>query len=558
MPLPFKIGSPPTVDFSDYKNSYQAVYNALVADGNITSDGSLVLGDANEYLSLKFTNQTLDGPFVKLYVHADKVGSPAFNVSCDLYPDNGSGDPDLNNKLATGTVVAASSFPTTARLVQFTFLVPYATALLTTYHVVFKASAAGSSSNNVRFYKDSGGAMQSATNVNTGVRAFGSGTWTFPGTVDVLRCVLMSEHANLWAVAVDKTNNKYRIYKSEDSGATWTEISSTSAFACASTGGYKTTQVVESVSTTAAYQPRLIVMQVGATDSVAFITHNITPAATTWGAGSSASGMVLNTDAVSNRPLHTGYRTDGAFWVAHQGSTETIMGAPRRRLKLRNLVSGAQADVAGSANSPIANTLPGTATHYDLRLAFMDMEDRFHVFYSTSDDNNIQHRVLNADNTFSTINQIGSTPAVCSNTSAYPIGLGCNYFKNNEWRIAIMYLDSTSGTIKVAHCKAADSATASSWTTEQISTDTPEVITSNLGFLSGDSQQSGQLIAVYVKSDDTIWRTQDQGNGNWTAPVQIRSGQSVQGISGFLTARNLNFMYLDTTPTPDELKFDRL
>lgn len=558
MPLPFKIGSPPTVDFSDYKNSFQAVYNALNSDGNITSDGSLVLGDANEYLGLKLTVNVLTGPLVKLYVHADKVGSPTFNVSCDLYPDDGSGNPDLNNKLSSGAIVSAASFPTTARLVQFTFLTPYTLVTATTYHVVFKASAAGNSSNNLRFYKDSGGVFIDASGVNTGIRAFGSGTWTFPGTADVLRCVLLSEHANLWAVAVDKTNNKYRIYKSTDSGATWSEISGASAFSCASTSGYKTTQVFESVSTTASYQPRLIVMQVGATDSVAFITHNITPNAATWGAGSSASGMLLNTDVVSNRPLHSGYRSDGAFWVAHQGATETVMGAARRRVKIKDVAGIAVGDVVGSANSPISGTEPGTSTHYDLRLAFMDAEGRFHIFYSTSDNNNIQHRVLNADNTFSTINQIGSTPAVCSNTSAYPIGLGCNYFKNNEWRIAIMYLDSTSGTIKVAHCAASGSATAANWTIEQISTDTPEVTTSNLGFLSADSQQSGQLIAVYVKSDDTIWRTQDQGNGNWTAPVQVRSGQSVQGVSGFLTTQNLNFMYLDTSPTPDELKFDRL
>lgn len=557
MPLPFKIVDVNTATFSDYRNSFQAVYNAIIPMRNHLSDGSITLGHLTEYIDWKFVADNA-GPLLRVFVHADKVGSPTFNVSVNLYADDGSGNPDLNNKLSTGITVPASSFPTTARLVMWTFLLPYDLLTSPAYHVVFKASAQGDSSNNVRFYKDSGGTIVGATSVNAGTRPFGSSTWTYPGTVDIIRGVLYVEHVNLWAVAIDKTNNKIRIYKSTDSGATWSEISATGAPSCSTTSGLKSVNVQEGQSSL--YEPRLVVVSNTGTVEATFSTHRITPnASDDWGSDGGGGLSALNIDVAGNTPRGSGRRSNSDKLVAHQGLTEIVMGAARRRLKIQKFAGNdATYDVVGSANSPAANTSPGTATHYDLRLAFMDMEDRFHVFYSTSDNNNIQHRVLNADDTFSTINQIGSTPAVCSNASAYPIGLGCNYYKNNEWRIVIMYLDSTSGTIKVAHCKASDSATASAWTIEQISTDTPEVTTSNLGFLSADSQQSGQLIAVYVKSDDTIWRTQDQGNGNWTAPVQVRSGQSVQGISGFLTARNLNFMYLDTSPTPDELKFDRL
>lgn len=559
MPLPFKIVDVNTATWSDYKNSFCAVYSALGDAFNVTSDGSLVLGDTNEYLSFRFTNDMFTGPLVVIYVYADKVGSPTFNISCNLHPDNGSGNPDLATTLATGTVVPAASLFTTARLMRFSFLLPYTPSQSTDYHIVFKASAAGSGSNNVRFYKDSGGAMTGLASTNTGVRAFGSGTWTFPGTVDVLRCALFAENPELWAVAIDKTNNKIRIYKSIDTGATWSEISSASAPSCVTTSGLKTIQVTQQLRVVAtSYRPAVFVrFLVGATDA-ALYSHNITPSATTWQADiSSDSVFATSTDVAGNTPLHYGKRLNNEAATVVQGTTETVMGAARRRVKMIS-PSGALVDVVGSANSPLASTLPGTATHYDVRLAFMDAEDRFHIFYSTSDSNQIQHRVLNADNTFSTINTIGSTPAVCSNTSAYPIGLGCNYYKNNEWRIAIIYLDSTSGTIKVAHCKSADSATASSWTIEQISTDTPEVTTSNLGFLSPDAEQAGQLIAFYVKSDDTLWMTKDNGTGTWSTPVQWRSGQAVAGISGFSTARNLNFQYLNTAPATDELQFDRL
>lgn len=558
MPLPFKIVDVNTATWSDYKNSFCAVYNALHQDYNIVSDGSLVLGDANEYLSFRFTNNTFVGPLTAIYVHADKAGSPTFNILCSLHPDNGSGSPDLATTLATGTTVPAASLFTTARLMQFSFLIPYTPALSTTYHIVFKASAVGSGSNNVRFYKDSGGSMLNMVSINTGVRAFGSGSWTFPGTADVLRCAILAEYPELWAVAIDKTNNKIRIYKSTDTGATWSEISSASAPSCITTNGLKTVQVTQQLRTTSSYLPAVFVRFPVGASTAALYSHNITSNATVWqGDITSDSVGVMNADVASNRPFYHGRRLNNESATVVQGETETVMGAARRRVKMTS-PSGAIADVVGSANTPLANTLPSTATHYDLRLAFMDPEDRFHIFYSTSDSNQIQHRVLNADNTFSTINTVGSTAAVCSNTSAYPIGLGCNYYKNNEWRIAIIYLDSTSGTIKVAHCKAADSATASSWTIEQISTDTPEVTTSNLGFLSPDAEQAGQLIAFYVKSDDTLWMTKDNGTGTWSTPVQWRSGQAVAGISGFSTARNLNFQYLNTAPATDELQFDRL
>lgn len=559
MPLPFKIGSPPTVDFSDYKNSYMAVYNAIIPMRNHLSDGSITFGHLTEYIDWKFVAD-FAGPLLRVFVYADKVGSPTFNVSVNLYADDGSGNPDLNNRLSVGVVVPAASFPSTARLVMWTFLLPHDLNTTATYHVVFKASAAGDALNNLRFYKDSGGTIVGATSVNAGTRAFGSSTWSYPGTVDIIRGVLYVEHTNLWTVALDKTNNKIRIYKSTDGGATWSEISASVAPLCSTGSGLKSIHVVESQLSN--YEPTLVAASNTGTGPVdaTFSAHRITPnASNDWSSEGGGALSALNADVAGNIPRGFGRRSNTDRLVAHQGLTETVMGSARRRLKIQKFAgSNATYDVVGSANSPAANTLPGTATHYDLRLALLDMEDRFHVFYSTSDNNNVQHRVLNPDDTFATINQIGSTPAVCSNASAYAIGLGCNYYKNNEWRIAIMYLDSTSGTIKVAHCKAADSATASSWTIEQISADTPEVTTSNLGCLSADSQQSGQLIAIYVKSDGTIWRTQDQGNGNWTAPVQIRSGQSVAAISAFLTAQNLNFMYLDTSPTPDELKFDRL
>lgn len=571
MPLPFKIGSPPTVDFSDYKNSFMAVYSAIDPLRNNVSDGSLALGHSYEYVDWRFDIDTVNSyPLLRAYIHADKVGSPTFNVSLNLYADDGSGNPDLNNKLSSGVTVPASAFPTTARLMLFAFVAPVANIVdATNYHPVFKASAQGDVSNHVRIYKDSGGTLTGANSSNAGTRPFGSSTWTYPGTPDIIRGALYREDnrsgevppspPTLWTVVIDKTNNKIRIYKSLDGGATWSEISASVAPSCSTTSGLKSVSIQETQSSL--YEPALVVASNTGTVDATFSTHRITPGIVSndWGSESGGSLSFLNADVAGNTPRGFGRRVGSDKLIACQGNTETVMGQARRRVKMKQFYgSTILADVVGSANSPIAGTLPGTATHYDLRFALMDLEDRFHIFYSNSDDNNIQHRVLNADDTFSTINTIGSTPAVCSNTSAYPIGLGCNYYKNNEWRIAIMYLDSTSGTIKVAHCKAADSATASSWTIEQISTDTPEVTTSNLGFLSADSQQSGQLIAVYVKSDDTIWRTQDQGNGNWTAPVQVRSGQSVQGIAGYLTARNLNFMYLDTTPTPDELKFDRL
>lgn len=569
MPLPFKIVDVNTATWSDYKNSFSAVYPALVAMKNPTSDGSLVLGHTNEYLDLK-AELAAGNPFslLRFYVYADKVGSPIFNVTLNAYADDGSGNPDLNNKIGSGTTIPASAFSTTARLMLFTFPLPPSIAATLT-HYVFKASAQGDASNNVRFYKDSGGSLfNSQGSPNTGARAFGSSTWTYPGTADILRGAAIFEDNSvvvggvgsspvLWALVVDKAGNKYRMYKSTDVGATWSEIDSGTAPATSSTSGHKTIQVIEGLS--AAYAPIVSVGTVSSGSSLASSDHEIGPGSTGWGSGPlNLGGLSINQDGAGNTPFYYGLRSNRDALACYQGATETVMGAARRRIKVAVVGVSSSVDVVGSANSPIAGTLPATATHHDHRLSFVDAEDRLHIFWSTSDSNQIQHRVLNADNTFSSINTIGSSPAVCSNTSAYPIGLGCSYFKNNEWRIAFPYLDSTSGTIKVAHCKASDSATASSWTIEEVSTDAPEVTTSNLGFVVSDAIQGSKLLVFYVKSDDTVWMTHDGGTGSWVAPVQWRSGLNVQGISGFLGAKNLNMQFLDTAPATDELKFDRL
>lgn len=571
MPFPLKIVDVNTATWSDYKNSFCAVYSALLPMKNSVSDGSLTIGHANEYIDLKAESSIAVGvaqPLIRLYVHADKVGNPSFNVTLNAYADDGSGNPDFNNKISSGTTVAAASFSTTAKLMLFTFPMPPSinNALV---HYVFKASAAGDASNHVRFYKDAGGSLSNSQgSPNTGTRAFASGTWSYPGTADILRCALIFEDFNfsiggpvLWAVAVDKTNNKLRLYRSLDNGLTWSEIDSATAPSSATSAGLKSIQVSEGLG--ASYFPTLTVATItGSTGSsgVATHVHEIMPGSVAgWGGGPASWGtLTINENGAGITPMHCELRSNRDTLLCYQGATETVMGAARRRVKLAVFGIGSAFDPVGSANSPIAGTLPGTATHYDLRMAFTDAEDRLHIFWSTSDTNNIQHRVLNPDNTFSTINTIGTTAAVCSNTSAYPVGLGGSYFKNNEWRIAFPYLDSTSGTIKVAHCKAADSATASAWTIEQVSTDTPEVTTSNLGFVAPDAMQGSKLVLFYVKSDDTVWMSHDGGTGTWTAPTQWRSGILVAGISGFLSAKNLMMQYLDTAPATDELKFDRL
>lgn len=569
MPLPFKIVDVSTATWSDYKNSFCAVYPALWYMRNPTSDGSLTLGHSNEYIDLKAEFAVgATHPLLRFYVYADKVGSPTFNVTLNAYADDGSGNPDLNNKIGVGTTIQATAFSTTAKLMLFTFPAPPGIVAQLT-HYVFKASAAGDASNHVRFYKDAGGSLiNSQGSPNTGTRAFGSGTWSYPGTADILRCAVIFEDNSvvtggnflspvLWTVAVDKTSNKIRLYKSTDNGVTWSEIDAATALSTSSTSGQKTIQVVEGLS--AAYLPIVSIGTVSSSSGLGSADHEIIPGASGWGSGPLNLGSLnIAQDGAGNTPFYYGLRSNRDALACYQGAAETVMGASRRRIKVAVVGTNNSVDVVGSANSPVAGTLPGTATHYDHRLSFVDAEDRLHIFWSASDTNNIQHRVLNADNTFSTINAIGSDPAVCSNTSAYPIGLGCSYFKNNEWRIAFPYLDSTSGAIKVAHCKAADSATASAWTIEQVSTDTPEVTTSNLGFVTADAMQGSKLILFYIKSDDTVWMTNDGGVGTWTAPIQWRSGISVAGISGFLSAKNLMMQYLDTAPATDELKFDRL
>lgn len=536
--------------FSDFKNSLIGPFPRVSQVAQNTDNGSpRAIGDvAGNQKQAQSFQVTADGELTSVDVYVGgKTGSPTDFIMIKIYSDS-SGTP--GTLLATGTSIPMANLTTAYKFARSVFFLPIAVVVSTTYWIVAERSGAANASNYCLWQSNSTNPYASG---KMSVFNGSASTWSdySSGTTDA-RFKANIRVAGRYQPCVDKTNNKVRMFKSVDGGNTWSEQDSANALSLSSTSNFK------SISAQAADTQIRINAIISATALNVLRFDTATDLWTTSVLGDAST--TLNTNVSGAAPALYGFRPNVAIQniQVYNGANETVMGAPRRRVKMSRgpTFQTTEFDVAGSANTPDV-TLPGTAVDHDLRAFVMDGNEVAHIFWTQSDDSSIRHRQFNTDNTFSTTNTIGASPAVTSNTSAYPVGIPTGYYRNDDWYIAIPYVDS--GVLKVARCLASGAATASNWTITSVITATIETTNSNPAVLIADNEQGGKLFLIYTKSDGKLYYTHDQATDSWVSEQELHPGtKTVGAISGGVLLDAIGITYLDTAPTPDDLKFDSL
>jgi hypothetical protein len=543
----------------DFKNTAIGPFSAIKMEGyTVISASNTALGSNvnNEKKGQSFLNTT-EGLLDCVELAVAKTGSPTDSLIIDICAN------DVNKPgtvLATSNAVAGVNFITGAfnSFFRFSFFSPVVLAANTTYWVVLRRTGAFNASN---YYIWS---HYGTGDVYTGgsFQSYAAGNWTTGGTADTVFKVKIATDI-LYQPLVDKTNSKIRMFKSADDGHTWAEQDSANAPVILNTSNLKSISALE-------IDTKIAIARLSAANTLALTPFNTVTDLWEANISTNANLSAVNTNVSGVAPFLAGFRladlasgSSSDYVLAWNGATQSVSGNARRRIKLcrraASVWNSTPYDVVGSANTP-DTTLPGGALHHDLRAVLVDGLGDFHVFYTRTDTNQIQHRVFKNNNTFTTINVLGSTPAVASNTSPYAIGIPTNYFKDGEWYIAIPYIDSTTSTLKVARCKASISDVASNWTIQEASTHTPESSLSNPSILAADGIQGSRLWLFFTETDRKLYFTNDNGTGVWDDTLEWNSmaTKTVAAISAQAAAERVSIVYQNDSPTPDEINYDEV
>lgn len=537
--------------FPDFKNSPIGPFAKIVQELQDTDNSTLEnigFNTTNRKLAQSFQVSSA-GDLASIDIHIAKVNSPTDFITVELYSDS-AGSP--GTLLATGTTISAAALSTTRRYWKSTFFLAPALLTSTTYWIVVGRSGSLDATNRGVWSVNS-----TAPYANGELKSFNDAVGWESETGDA-RFKVNVKSSGRYLPCVDKANNKIRMFKSVDGGNTWSEQDSANA------PDISTTAETKSIS---AFQIDNLIAVCRATSTTGFSIFRYNTSSDTWGTSFTSSTSVnLNTNVSGATPLLMSFKfleTNWDYVVAYNGATETVMGNARRRVKVKRRGSSAAwpaapgYDLVGSPNTPDLTTFPGTAVDHDLRTALMDGNGVWHGFWTQSDDSNLRHRQYNEDQTFSTANLIGSTPLTTSNSAAYSVGQPVNYYRNGEWHIAVPV--ETSGALKVGRVRAADAATAASWTNTTVLASGAETANSNPAVLVADNEQGGKLFLIYTKTDGKLYYTHDQGNDLWVAEQELHPGtKTVGAISGGVMVDSIGVCYLDTAPATDDLKFDSL
>lgn len=531
--------------FPDFKNSFIGPFAKIIQEAQETENGlTVVLGSTTSAKSAQSFQTATAGELASVDLFLTKIGSPTDSITVGLYSDN-AGEP--GTLLASGVTIPPSRVAGVARYVKSTFVMPYPLTVGSTYWIQAEKLGSGSGTNHYTWLRHSSGPYGSGE-----LKQFTT-VWT--GSLGDAKFKINISIAGRYQPCVDKINNKVRMFKSTDGGDTWSEQNSANAPTITSTANTRTIS--------AAQQDNLIAVILPETTTF-YKVFRFNTSSDLWETSSwaSSSSVSVNTNVSGAAPLPFAYRPFAAtntYAAAYNGAVETVMGSPRRRVKVKRTATASPGyDLIGSPNTADLTTLPGTAVDYDLRAALHDGNGIWHCWWTQSDDSNLRHRSFDPDaTTFATLNLMGSTPAVTSNSAAYPVGVPTNYYRSGEWYLAIPYVDS--GALKVSRVKAIDAATAANWTNTTVLASGAESTNSNPAVLVADNEQGGKLFLIYTKTDGKFYYTHDQANDLWVTEQELHPGtKTVGAISGGVMVDSIGVCYLDTAPATDDLKFDSL
>ena len=224
--------------------------------------------------------------------------------------------------------------------------------------------------------------------------------------------------------------------------------------------------------------------------------------------------------------------------LAYQGATQSVMGTAYNRVKLHqyNVTTATWTgpfDVQGSANSPAANTLPGTQAAYVVQGVVRGSGSRCHVVYGN--DFTVQQRTWNAAAT----GTFGAVTVISGGTDqawhARGVGRPCAFALPTTTGLAVPYAPYTTSTFKVARCTDSASASlAANWTQELVTNLKARGSETTLydavpGFVCADPAGDRVWCWLVESTDAALAYTNDRGAqpGAWTDPTRWKEGADV-------------------------------
>lgn len=536
--------------WSDFKSTPFGPFPRIVqvAQALSPTSGNQAIGStAQPKLAQSFIAE--DGELFSADFQLRRVNTPTDEVTFEIYEDNS--DMPTGALVATGSILPANRLTGVGSWRRTVFFQPPATTPGTKYWFVLGRTGALGIHSYALDYR------LSNPYASGKLMAFNGTTWADVTDSDASFKVNFRVEGR-YQLGIDKTNNKVRMFKSTDSGNTWSEMDASNAPGISSTVNLK--------SINAQVFDKLIYVY-GITSGTRFDRQQFNTETDTWGTQQDGdTSTVISTNISGAAPIHGSFRiTAGPAGrppniVVYNGAKETVMGSDRDRIKMsRGPTYGAEIDVVGSGNTPDA-TLPGTAVNHHFRAGLLDPDDVIHFFWTQSDDSNVRHRQWNVNDTFSTANLLGSTPATTSNSVAYSISLPANYYRDDAWNIALPVVASDSNSINMLQVPRDSASTQNAWASTVAVSQGIEVSTSNPCVVVPDNEQGGRLYLFFVGTDDKLYFTHDGGNDIWRPAEEFRPGVSktITALSAMVGIDDVGIVWLDTVPTPDAILFDRL
>lgn len=530
------IGDTTQGPWSDNLNAQQAPMKSLARITQLTvgtSTGGVGNNAANEGKGQKFT-AVADGKLIRTRFAVVKVGTPTDSVVCKLYDDNAGAPGTL---LATSLAVQAVSVPTSVAVIPFEFSVPPTLTNGNVYYAILFRTGSLDAVNNYSVAGDNANPYAGGHIVRRSNSA-----WVNHTSED---CVFTTEQetTNWYKFEIDRDNAKLQAFRSTDNGANWTEQDGANAPAVANAAG----------RFACAVQRKGASFYVVLLDTIHVMkkAFPFDSGSNTWG---SATSRTFSTGSVSTPmqfgvnvgdvgPVFHNYREFGVGeglvagtldWSIFQSVAERISGVRYRRI--RQQFGSSEPYLTGS----------GLTVHYDLRSQVADWRDWFYVFYTKSDSTQIQVATVASNSTTPTIVG-GLTVSAVDQATKYPLGQGCNFWRDGVNYVAVPYVDGAN--IKVLYCESGTAAnTAANWLSTTAAAVTAESNTSNPGFLVADNEQGGKLFLFYV--DDTTGDlnfVHDDGTFTWSEPITFYDDGDVAGCAGSLSDGTIGMLIRDSS-----------
>jgi hypothetical protein len=367
---------------------------------------------------------------------------------------------------------------------------------------------------------------------------------------------------DLYAFFIDATANKVRAYRSTDRGHTWTEQDATNAPASGTTAATRSIDGTQNGAT-------VYLSNILSSSSVNVLVFDM--GSDTWQTAIAGPTITLSLTG-RDAGCYTVHLVCPVFFgdlvLLYQGADQTVMGTAYARTKVHTYDVGTSTwagpfDVHGSADAPLANTLPGDQSHH--RPYGIASGAYVHLFYGDSATQDIRQRPLDigGPNFLGAAGGmvIGGTDNVTDNGVGMPTALVVNTLLS----LVLPYAPAASASCKVARCgNSIFSENTGNWVQETVADFAGKGATSGSGVVGtpGTASSDGAKAWVWLvaSADQALFYADDDAAGAWTDPTPWKAGTSMVcgGVNTAVLDDGSGVGILYAEQSPARVRYDKL